>query len=78
MSFALPESMRAYISARVNGGDYGNTSEYIRDLVRKDQTEQAKVRLRAYIEEGLASGPAQALTDADEEDLLAIARSGAE
>jgi len=78
MSFALPQSMRSYIAARVNGGDYGNTSEYIRDLVRKDQTEQAKVRLRAYIEEGLASGPASALTDADEDELLVIARSSAE
>ena len=73
MSVALPETMRAYIAARVNGGDYGNTSEYIRDLVRKDQTEQAKVRLRTFIEEGLASGPALAHTDVDEEELLAIA-----
>ncbi len=78
MSFALPESMRSYISARVNGGEYGNTSEYIRDLVRKDQTEQAKVRLRAYIEEGLASGPAQASSDAEEDELLAIARGSIE
>jgi antitoxin ParD1/3/4 len=73
MSFALPESMRSYISTRVQGGDYGNTSEYIRDLVRKDQTEQAKVRLRSYIEDGLASGTAQPNTDADEDELLAIA-----
>lgn len=37
MSFALPETMRAYIDARVSAGNYGNTSEYIRDLVRRDQ-----------------------------------------
>ena len=37
MSFALPEAMRTYIDARVSTGNYGNTSEYIRDLVRKDQ-----------------------------------------
>jgi antitoxin ParD1/3/4 len=36
MSFALPESMRAYIDARATEGHYGNTSEYIRDLIRKD------------------------------------------
>jgi antitoxin ParD1/3/4 len=74
MSVALPEPMRAFISARVNGGDYGNTSEYIRDLVRKDQTEQAKLRLRNLIEEGLTSGPALAHDDEDERELLAIAR----
>ena len=37
MSFALPESMREYIDNRVAASNYGNTSEYIRDLVRRDQ-----------------------------------------
>jgi antitoxin ParD1/3/4 len=74
MSFALPESMRAYIDARVAAGTYGNTSEYIRDLVRRDQEEQAKKRLRDLIEEGLASGPGRRRTKADSKELLAIAR----
>jgi antitoxin ParD1/3/4 len=73
MSFALPESMRAYIDARVASGHYGNTSEYIRDLIRKDQAEEAKARLRALIEEGLLSGPAQPWSQADEDELGAIA-----
>lgn len=77
MSFALPESMRSYISTRVKGGDYGNTSEYLRDLVRQDQVEQAKGRLRTLIEEGLASGVALPLADSDEDELLAIARGSA-
>lgn len=46
MSFALPEPMREYIDHRVSTGNYGNTSEYIRDLVRRDQEEQARKRLR--------------------------------
>jgi antitoxin ParD1/3/4 len=74
MSFALPESMREYIDARVTDGQYGNTSEYIRDLVRRDQEAQARKRLRDLIEEGLASGPGRRRTPADEKDLLAIAR----
>lgn len=74
MSFALPESMRQYIDARVSAGNYGNTSEYIRDLVRRDQEEQAKKRLRDLIEQGLASGPGQLRTKTDNRELLAIAR----
>lgn len=74
MSFALPESMRDYIDDRVATGNYGNTSEYIRDLVRRDQEEQARKRLRYLIEEGLASGPGRRRTKADERELLAIAR----
>ncbi len=74
MSFALPETMRHYIDARVASGHYGNTSEYIRHLIRKDQEEQAVQRLRGLIEEGLASGPVEARTDDDLNELRAIAR----
>jgi antitoxin ParD1/3/4 len=56
MSFALPESLRAYIDERVQSGQYGNTSEYLRDLVRRDQDDQAKKRLRDLITAGLESG----------------------
>ena len=66
--------MREYIDQRVAAGNYGNTSEYIRDLVRRDQEEQAKQRLRKLIEEGLASGPGRRRTEADGKVLLAIAR----
>jgi antitoxin ParD1/3/4 len=62
MSFALPESLREYIDARVRSGEYGNTSEYLRDLIRRDQREQAARRLRELIAEGLESGPATPLT----------------
>ncbi|SBT08913.1 putative transcriptional regulator, CopG/Arc/MetJ family [Candidatus Accumulibacter aalborgensis] len=78
MSFALPEAMRTYIDARVSAGNYGNTSEYIRDLVRRDQEEQAKRRLRDLIEEGLASGAGVSRSKADDEELLAIARGEAD
>jgi antitoxin ParD1/3/4 len=74
MSFALPESMREYIDSRVSASHYGNTSEYIRDLVRRDQEEQAKKRLRDLIEAGLASGSGRRRTPADKRELLAIAR----
>lgn len=63
MSFALPESMRTYIDERVRDGSYGNTSEYLRDLIRRDQREQAAARLRELITEGLASGEGEVVTD---------------
>lgn len=73
MSFALPEALRAYIDERVRTGHYGNTSEYIRDLVRRDQQEQAVLRLRQLIGEGLESGPARPL----DEDLISELRARA-
>ncbi|MCO5121000.1 MAG: type II toxin-antitoxin system ParD family antitoxin [Burkholderiaceae bacterium] len=74
MNIALTESLRTYVAERVASGEYGNTSEYMRDLIRKDQREQRILRLRAMAEEGLASGPASADTKADRDELMAIAR----
>lgn len=40
MNIALPEPMRAYVAKRVESGQFGNTSEYVRELIRRDQREQ--------------------------------------
>lgn len=63
MSFALPESLRAYVDERVATGDYGNTSEYLRELIRGDQQAEAARRFRLLIAEGLESGDGRVLTE---------------
>lgn len=73
MNIALPEPMRAYVAERVSAGNYGNTSEYVRELIRRDQRDQERLRLRALLEEGLTSGPATPMTQADWVELDAIA-----
>jgi antitoxin ParD1/3/4 len=55
MNVSLPESMRRYIDKQVREGGYGTSSEYVRELIRKDQAHQ---RLREALMEGIASGPA--------------------
>lgn len=74
ISIAVPEPVVAYIDERVAAGEYGNRSEYIRDLVRRDQRERAKERLRTLVEEGLASGPGVALSRPGWDEVEAIAR----
>jgi antitoxin ParD1/3/4 len=64
MSFAIPESLREYLNERVRSGQYGNTSEYLRDLIRRDQQDQAALRLRQLIVAGLESGEGRALSKA--------------
>ncbi|HYN32844.1 MAG TPA: type II toxin-antitoxin system ParD family antitoxin [Ilumatobacteraceae bacterium] len=63
MSFALPQELRSYIDGRVQSGEYGNTSEYLRELIRRDQQTMAERRLRDLIADGLASGDARPATD---------------
>jgi antitoxin ParD1/3/4 len=74
MNIALPEPLQAYVAQRVVSGESGNSSEYVRDLIRKDQREQRIQRLRALVEDGLASGEATADTPADRDELETIAR----
>ena len=64
----------AYVAKRVDSGQFGNTSEYVRELIRRDQREQDIARLRAMVEVGLARGPARADTAQDWAELEAIAR----
>ena len=41
-------------------GRYSNSSDYVRDLIRKDQERAAKIAaMQTLIDEGLASGTAQ-------------------
>jgi antitoxin ParD1/3/4 len=60
MNVSLPEPMKAWVERQVEGGLYGNTSDYIRDLIRKDQErKEAIATLQAAITEGVASGESQ-------------------
>lgn len=69
MSFALPEELRSYVDERVASGEYGNTSEYLRELIRRDRQEQSINRLRNLVVEGLESGEPVLLTDERVEQL---------
>ena len=73
VSIAMPPEVAAAIDERVAAGGYGNRSEYIRDLVRRDLREAAKDRLRALLAEGAASPPFRRLTDDDWDRLSDIA-----
>ena len=37
MNVSLPEPMKAWVERQAAGGRYGNASDYVRDLIRRDQ-----------------------------------------
>lgn len=37
MSISIPESLRKYVAHKIECGDYGSASEYIRELIRADR-----------------------------------------
>lgn len=73
MNTALPEPLRAYVPQRVESGEYGNTSEFVRDLIRIVQRERCIQRLRTLVEDGLDSGEATGDVPGDWDELKAIA-----
>lgn len=57
MNVSLPEGLKAWAEARVAEGRYSSTSDYVRDLVRRDQEYAEKLAvLQAEIDKGFASG----------------------
>lgn len=65
ITITLPEEMKGYVEAQTSGGAYGNTSEYIRDLIRHDKERRAMQAMEAKVLEGLRSGPAKPWTKQD-------------
>ena len=65
LNISLPEPMREWIEAQIKHGRYGNASEYLRDLIRRDQERQAQERLEGLLLDGVKSGPASPLTKQD-------------
>lgn len=56
-SITFTEQQDFWIKRQIEKGDYTNDSEYLRDLVRRDQAEQQKLdELRTALQEGLDSG----------------------
>ncbi|MGR6430924.1 type II toxin-antitoxin system ParD family antitoxin [Rhizobium sp. PAMB 3174] len=61
MNVSLPEQMKSWVEEQASKGRYSNSSDYVRDLIRKDQErQQALAALQAAVTEGLESGEAQA------------------
>jgi antitoxin ParD1/3/4 len=57
MNVSLPIQMKDWVERQAETGRYGNASDYIRDLIRKDQLRQEAIAaLQAAIAEGVASG----------------------
>jgi antitoxin ParD1/3/4 len=55
MNISLPDTLKSFVDEQVNLGSYGTSSEYVRELIRKDQD---RLQLRGLLLAGAASAPA--------------------
>jgi antitoxin ParD1/3/4 len=55
MNISLPDSLKDFVDEQVTQRGYGTSSEYVRELIRKDAD---RLNLRGLLLEGGASSPA--------------------
>lgn len=50
MNISLPDEMKRFVDARIASDGYGTSSEYIRELIRRDRERQ---QFRQYLQQGM-------------------------
>jgi len=71
MNVSLPDAMKDWVEGRARTGRYSNASDYVRDLIRRDQERDAKIAaMQRLVDEAEASGVSPNAMD----DILAVAR----
>jgi antitoxin ParD1/3/4 len=74
MNISLPDALKAFVDEQVAGRGYGTSSEYVRELIRKDQDRQ---QLRGLLLQGATSEPTATADEAYFEGLRAQVRGRA-
>jgi len=63
MNISLSGDMKDFVDARVKEGGYSTSSEYVRELIRRDRIRKDEQHLASLILEGLESGPSVSVDD---------------
>lgn len=74
MNISLPEALKAFVDEQVSQRGYGTSSEYVRELIRKDQD---RLHLRRVLLAGATSPPAAAADGAYFDELRNRVRKAA-
>lgn len=57
MNISLPDQMKSWVEAQSIDGRYSNASDYVRDLIRRDQVRSEKIaNMQRLLDEARASG----------------------
>ncbi|MER9438639.1 type II toxin-antitoxin system ParD family antitoxin [Mesorhizobium sp. M0618] len=57
MNVSLPDPMKDWVEAQTETGRYANASDYVRDLIRRDQERNDKIAaMQRFVDDGLKSG----------------------
>lgn len=65
LHISLPEELKRYVQERVAAEAYSNPSDFVRALIREDRKRRGQEHLEALLLEGLNSGDAEPLDEAE-------------
>jgi antitoxin ParD1/3/4 len=74
MNISLPDSLKAFVDEQVSQRGYGTSSEYVRELIRRDQD---RLQLRNLLLAGASSAPTAPADESYFEGLRERVRSAA-
>jgi antitoxin ParD1/3/4 len=74
MNISLPDSLKAFVDEQVSQRGYGTSSEYVRELIRREQERQ---KLRGLLLAGASSAPTAPVDEAYFDGLREKVRSAA-
>jgi antitoxin ParD1/3/4 len=57
LNISLPDVMKDFVNTQLQAGGYSSTSDYVCELIRKDQAAKADSALHGLLMDGLNSGP---------------------
>lgn len=72
MNISLPQALKDWVEDQADAGLYANSSDYVRDLIRRDVEKREKLEaLRLKIEEAERSGFREMTVEEIQAELLA-------
>ncbi|MDT8870769.1 type II toxin-antitoxin system ParD family antitoxin [Komagataeibacter rhaeticus] len=72
MNISVPDPMRDWVQQRIDNGQYASVSDYVRDLIRRDQ---AQAEERQALVEALAQGERSGISPRTVPEILAAVKA---
>lgn len=67
-TYSITETLDHYVGQRIKSGEYATDSEYVRELIRRDQEENREI---AYIRSKLIKAEQNGFTEKNRDQILA-------
>ena len=72
MNISLPDPMKAWVEDQAKDGRYANSSDYVRDLIRRDQVKAETIaNMQRLVDEGRTSG----ISDRTPREIFEVAKA---